>query len=184
MLALTDSQPSRLQKCHSIFVDIHISADYHEMSQQAARTVAEAIHVKPQLVLCLPSGNTPKGMYQELIRMHRHNRLDFSKVKFFLLDEYWALRADHPLSFRAFLWRVFLSHINARPANVYLPHEDYDETVQRAGGIDLLICGIGANGHIAFNEPGSAPDSRTRIVELAESTMESMRNSFSPQELP
>ncbi|PYR96632.1 MAG: glucosamine-6-phosphate deaminase [Acidobacteria bacterium] len=165
-------------------MNIHICADYDGMSEQAARIVAEEIHAKPHLVLCLPSGNTPQGMYRELIHMHRHNRLDFSKVKFFLLDEYWGLRADHPQSFRAFLWRVFLNYINVHPANVYLPNETYDGTVQRAGGIDLLICGIGVNGHIAFNEPGSALDSRTRIVELADSTIELMRSSFSPHELP
>ncbi len=181
---LSDSQAFRLPRCHSIFVNIHICADYDGMSEQAARTVAEAIHAKPHLVLCLPSGNTPEGMYRELIRMHRHNHLDFSKVKFFLLDEYWGLPDDHPQSFRAFLWRVFLNHVKVHPANVYPPHETYDETVQRAGGIDLLICGIGVNGHIAFNEPGSALDSRTRIVELADSTIALMRSSFSPHELP
>jgi len=165
-------------------MQMHIATDYDGMSEQAARTVAEAIHVKPHLVLCLPSGNTPKGMYRELIRMHRLDHLDFSKVKFFLLDEYWGLPADHPQSFRAFLWRVFLNYVNVHPANVYLPKETYDETIQRAGGIDLLICGIGVNGHIAFNEPGSALDSCTRIVGLVDSTIELMKTSFSPHELP
>jgi glucosamine-6-phosphate deaminase len=166
-------------------VKIHICADYDEMSEEAARIVAEAIRAKPQMVLAVPSGNTPKGMYQELIRMHRQkNHLDFSKVKFFLLDEYMGLRPGHAQSFRAYLWSVFLNYINVRPANVYLPDESYEETIRRSRGIDLLISGIGENGHIAFNEPGSTLDSRTRILELADSTIELMKTSFSPPELP
>jgi len=95
-----------------------------------------------------------------------------------------GLRPGHPQSFRAYLWRVFLNYINVRPANVYLPDENYEETIRRSRGIDLLISGIGVNGHIAFNEPGSTLDSRTRIVELADSTIELMKASFSPGELP
>ena len=177
-------QKSVSESANSLFVKIHICADYDEMSEEAARSVAEAIRAKPKLVLCVPSGNTPKGMYQELIRMRRQSQLDFSKVKFFLLDEYIGLRPGHPQSFRADLWRVFLNYINVRPANVYLPDESYEETTRRSGGIDLLISGIGVNGHIAFNEPGSALDSRTRIVELEDSTIELMKTSFSPPELP
>lgn len=166
-------------------MEIQIRADYDDMSKEAARIVAEAIRAKPQLVLCVPSGNTPKGMYRELIQMYQQkNRLDFSKVSFFLLDEYVGLRPGHPQSFRAYLWRVFLNYINVRPANVYLPDENYEETIRRSRGIDLLISGIGVNGHIAFNEPGSTLDSRTRIVELADSTIELMKASFSPGELP
>ena len=166
-------------------MEIQIRADYDDMSKEAARIVAEAIRAKPQLVLGVPSGNTPKGMYRELIRMYRQkNRLDFSKVRFFLLDEYTGLRPGHPDSFRAYLWRVFLNYINVRPANVYLPEENYEKTIRRSRGIDLLISGIGVNGHIAFNEPGSTLDSRTRIVELADSTIELMKISFSPRDLP
>ena len=166
-------------------MEIQIRADYDDMSKEAARIVAEAIRAKPQLVLGVPSGNTPKGMYRELIRMYRQkNRLDFSKVRFFLLDEYMGLRPGHPDSFRAYLWCVFLNYINVRPANVYLPEENYEKTIRRSRGIDLLISGIGVNGHIAFNEPGSTLDSRTRIVELADSTIELMKISFSPRDLP
>ena len=77
-------------------MEIQIRADYDDMSKEAARIVAEAIRAKPQLVLCVPSGNTPKGMYRELIQMYQQkNRLDFSKVSFFLLDEYVGLRPGH-----------------------------------------------------------------------------------------
>jgi glucosamine-6-phosphate deaminase len=119
-----------------------------------------------------------------LIRMYRERRLDFSRVSFFSLDEYAALRADHPQSLRAFLWREFLNYINVRRANVYTPGEDYEDVIRRAGGLDLVVLGLGTNGHIAFNEPGSPLDSRTRIVQLAESTLETMQDKFSREELP
>jgi len=154
------------------------------LSDQAAKIIEGAIRAKPQLTLCLPTGATPRGMYRVLIRMHRDRRLDFSRVNFFQLDEYSGLRPDHPQSFRAYMWREFLNYINVRRANVYLPNENYEQTIRRAGGIDLLMSGIGVNGHIAFNEPGSPFDSRTREVDLAESTIEAIRFSFSVDELP
>src|SRR4051812_24973856 len=123
-------------------------------------------------------------MYRELIRLYQQRQVDFSKVKVFLLDEYAGLRRDHPQSFRAFLWINFLNYVNVYSANVCLPDENYEDAIRRAGGIDLLVCGIGVNGHIGFNEPGSRFDSRTRIVELAEPTIELMKVSFSPLELP
>ena len=98
---------------------VQIAHDYDDLSRQAAALVAEAIRIKPQLTLGLPAGNTPTGMYRELIRLHRETRLDFSRVSFFQLDEYIGLRADHPQSFRAYLWRVFFNYINVRRANVY-----------------------------------------------------------------
>jgi glucosamine-6-phosphate deaminase len=161
-----------------------VKPDYLEMSLEAARFVAEAIRTVPQLALCLPTGNTPKALYAELVRMHRSERLDFSRVKMFNLDEYVGIRPDHPNSFRVYLWREFLNHINVRRANVYMPDEQYEDTIRKTGGIDLLISGIGLNGHVAFNEPGSEIDSRTRIVKLADSTSESIRKSFTPDELP
>jgi glucosamine-6-phosphate deaminase len=165
-------------------MQVLIKRDYEELSRQAARLVAEAIRVKPKLVLCLAAGNTPQGMYRELIRIHRETRLDFSRVSFFQLDEYAGLRSDHPQSFRVILWRTFLNYINVRRANVYLPDESYDQTIQKLGGIDLLISGIGVNGHLAFNEPGSNFDSRTRLVDLADSTLQLMKGNFPPDEVP
>jgi glucosamine-6-phosphate deaminase len=161
-----------------------ITTDYDEMSQQAAALLAEAIRIKPQLVLGVPAGNTPRGMYRELIRLYREIRLDFSRVSFLQLDEYLGLRPDHPQSFRSFLWRSFFNYVNVRRANVYVPSELYDETIQRLGGMDFVVSGIGVNGHVAFNEPGSPFDSRTRLVELSESTVDLMRANFSEGELP
>jgi glucosamine-6-phosphate deaminase len=172
------------RKCSLVVVQVLIGRNYGDLSERAAAIVEEAIRAKPQLTLCLPTGSTPKGMYRELIRRHREKRLDFSRVNFFHLDEYSGLRPDHPQSFRVYLWREFLNYVNVRRTNVYLPDENYEETIRRAGGIDLLISGIGVNGHIAFNEPGSPLDSRTRIVDLSESTIDAIRSSFSPADLP
>jgi glucosamine-6-phosphate deaminase len=165
-------------------VQVLVRPTYEELSEEAARMVAEAIRAKPHLILSLPTGRTPRGMYRELIRMYRDRKVDFSRVSFFSLDEYVSIRADHPHSLRAFLWREFLNYVNARRVNVYTPEEGYEATIRRAGGLDLIVLGLGTNGHIAFNEPGSPLDSRTRVVTLSDSTIDAIRDKFSQQELP
>src|SRR5262249_1870763 len=149
------------ERAKSFVVKILIKPTYEEMSEEAARIVADAIRSRPHLTMCMPTGRTPRGLYRELIRMYRDRRLDFSRVSFFSLDEYIGLRPDHPQSLRAVLWREFLNYVNVRRANVYSPDDTYEDVIHRAGGIDLAILGLGSNGHIAFNEPGSALDSRT-----------------------
>ena len=154
------------------------------MSLAAAQFVAGAVRDLPNLNLCLPVGKTPKGMYQELIRLHRSERLDFSRVKMFQLDEYVDLRADHPHRFKSLLWREFFNHINVRRANIHLIDENFEATIRAAGSLDLAVLGIGVNGHLGFNEPGSALDSRTRIVQLADATIETMQQMFTSDEMP
>jgi len=140
--------------------------DYQALSNAAAEFVAEHIREKPDLRLGLAAGNTPLGTYIELVRMHREQRLDMSRIVVFNLDEY----ADS-LTFTDFLNKNLLAKINIDPANVHLirfpESERYEQEIRAAGGIDLQILGIGRNGHIAFNEPGSRFDSRTRIVTVA-----------------
>lgn len=143
-----------------------VTPDYRTLSRQAAEVVAEAVRFKPDLKIGLPTGNTPTGMYEELIQGH----LDFSGVKTFNLDEYIGLAENDPRSFHAYMGRNFFDHANVAPGNIHFPDEQYEETIRGAGGIDLLILGIGRNGHIAFNEPGSSFASRTRVVELAPET--------------
>jgi glucosamine-6-phosphate deaminase len=172
------------KKCYFVSVEIVVLRNYEQVSEQAARVVSDAMQGRPTLSICLPTGNTPRGMYRLLIRMYREKRLDFSRVIFFMLDEYVGLRSDHPYALRASLWREFLNFVNVRRANVYMPDESYEETIRRVGGIDLLICGIGVNGHLAFNEPGSPLDSRTRVVELTDSSIESIKGNFTRDELP
>jgi glucosamine-6-phosphate deaminase len=143
-----------------------VTPDYRTLSRQGAEIVGEAVRLTPDLVLGLPAGNTPTGMYEELAREHP----DFSKVKTFNIDEYAGLEESDPRSFRAFMQRIFFDHVNVAKSNIHFPDERYEDTIRAAGGIDLLILGIGRNGHIAFNEPASRFDSRTRIVDLAPET--------------
>lgn len=153
-------------------------ADYDALSLEAALIVARQIRTTPGTVLGLAAGKTPIGTYRELVRMHREEGLDFSRTVFFSLDEFQGLTPDHPQSFASFLHQHFLDHINTSKSNVHLLSgsatetdcEQYEGAIQDAGGIDLQILGIGLNGHIAFNEPGSSFDSRTRVVTLSHET--------------
>jgi len=154
--------------------------------------VAEAITCKPDIVLALPTGRTPLGMYAELVRRHREEHLDFSRVRVFSLDEYLGIPAGDPRSFQQYFSTHLIGRVNLQPENVHLASaaadaafcEHYERLICDAGGVDLLVAGIGPNGHVAFNEPGSSIDSRTRIVDLAESTLAGMRAVFEEAELP
>ena len=157
-----------------------VKDDYDEMSKEAAKIVAALVRRKPDCVLGLATGSTPLGLYKELIRMHKEEGLDFSKVTTFNLDEYVGLPPEHDQSYHYFMWENLFKHINIDPSRVHVPHgmaDDveehcrwYEERIKKAGGIDLQVLGIGANGHIAFNEPGSSLGSRTRIKTLTEKT--------------
>ncbi len=157
-----------------------VKEDYDEMSKEAAKIVAALVRRKPDCVLGLATGSTPLGLYKELIRMHKEEGLDFSKVTTFNLDEYVGLPPEHDQSYHYFMWENLFKHINIDPSRVHVPHgmaDDveehcrwYEERIKKAGGIDLQVLGIGANGHIAFNEPGSSLGSRTRIKTLTEKT--------------
>jgi glucosamine-6-phosphate deaminase len=124
--------------------------------------------------------------------MHHENHLDFSTTRVFSLDEYIGVPPTDVRSFHSYLREQFLSRVNVLPANIHLlpssaddnDCQDYETAIRDAGGIDLLIAGVGTNGHIAFNEPGAALDSRTRIVELAQSTLAGMQAVFAPDEMP
>lgn len=157
-----------------------IKENYQEMSIEAAKQVASLIRKEPDCVIGFATGSTPLGLYKELIRMHKEEGLDFSKVVTFNLDEYVGLPPNHPESYHYFMWENLFKHININPSNVHIPMgmaedvdafcEWYEQKIIEHGGIDLQILGIGANGHIAFNEPGSSLGSRTRIKTLNENT--------------
>jgi glucosamine-6-phosphate deaminase len=159
-------------------MQVIVKSNYKEMSVAAARILADEIVANPRLSICLAAGNTPVGMYREL------RGLDFSNATFFYLDEYVELPKNHSERFRALLDREFFGPNNVPAQNIHAPDEGYEETIRSCGGIDWLVCGIGKNGHIAFNEPGSTFDSRTRVVELAESTIEGLRGKFRLDEVP
>jgi glucosamine-6-phosphate deaminase len=153
---------------------------YEELSKNGAKQVADLVRKKPDCVLGFATGSTPVGLYEELIRMHKEEGLDFSKVVTFNLDEYVGLHPAHERSYHYFMWKKLFDHINVDPRYVHIPDGEaenvaeqcdwYEAKIVEFGGIDLQILGIGANGHIAFNEPLSSLGSRTRIKTLKEST--------------
>ncbi len=168
---------------------VMIKENYDEMSKEAAKQVAALVRKKPDCVIGFATGSTPLGLYKELIRMHKEEGLDFSKITTFNLDEYVGLPPEHPQSYHYFMWENLFNHINVNPSNVYIPMgmaddidafcEWYENKIKEVGGIDLQILGIGANGHIAFNEPGSSLGSRTRIKTLTEKTRQDNARFFS-----
>lgn len=151
------------------------------MSRKSAEIFAEAIRKKPNCILGLATGGTPVNMYKELIKMHKNEGLDFSKVTTFNLDEYLGLDGSHDQSYRYFMNVNLFDHINVKKENTYVLNgvaEDptlfcsaYEDMIKSLGGIDIQLLGIGGNGHIAFDEPGSPEDSRTRIVDLTKETI-------------
>ncbi|HEY3316109.1 MAG TPA: glucosamine-6-phosphate deaminase [Bacillota bacterium] len=158
-----------------------VAPDYEALTLVAAKFIAEAIAEKPGLVLALPTGNTPLGVYRRLVMMNRHGEVSFSRVTTFNLDEYIGLGTQHPLSFRVYMKEHFFGLVDIDPARVHLPDglaldpeaegRRYEAEIAKAGGLDLAVLGIGLNGHIGFNEPGSSFDSRTRPVTLSRETM-------------
>ena len=158
-----------------------INQTYEQTSLQAAKIVANQVRNNPRTVLGLATGKSPQGLYQELIRLHREEGLDFSDVTTFNLDEYVGVPKDHPQSFHTQIHQTFLDHINVKPENVHIPEgsakdlekacNGYEKAIRDAGGIDLQILGIGRTGHIAFNEPISSLVSRTRLKTLSKETI-------------
>lgn len=159
---------------------LRITKNYDEMSEQAARIVADRLRKQPALVLGLATGSTPLGTYRALIRMHRDEGLDFSRATTFNLDEYVEVGPTHPQSYHRFMEEHFFQQVNLDRRFTFIPDgmapdveahcEWYEEQIRSAGGIDIQILGIGRNGHLAFNEPGSSLGSRTRIKPLSEET--------------
>lgn len=157
-----------------------IKENSQQMGLEAAKLVASQIKLKPDSIIGFATGSTPLGLYKELIRRHEDEGLDFSKIISFNLDEYVGLPPSHPESYHFFMWENLFKHININPSNVHIPMgmadniesfcDWYEEKINSYGGIDLQILGIGGNGHIAFNEPGSSLGSRTRIKTLGEKT--------------
>ncbi|HVA47366.1 MAG TPA: glucosamine-6-phosphate deaminase [Pirellulales bacterium] len=158
-----------------------VEPDATSVSRTAARFVARLLRRRPNCVLGLATGSTPLGMYQELVRMHREEGLDFSRVATFNLDEYVGLAPTHPQSYRRFMQENLFDHVNIEPRNTHVPDgraldfdafcQQYERMIAEAGGIDLQVLGIGGDGHIAFNEPGSSLGSRTRLKTLTEETV-------------
>ena len=164
-----------------------------DVGREAARIIANTVRRNPSVRLGMATGRTTVGMYQELVRLHREESLDFSRVLTFNLDEYLGLPPNHPQSFRCFMQQHFFAHVNVPPRNIHSPDGSikggyseycaaYEKTIRDAGGIDLQILGIGRNGHVGFNEPTSSLGSRTRLKVLTRETIEDNRKFFDPGE--
>ena len=162
--------------------------DYEEMSQKAAEIVKSQILMKPNCVLGLATGSTPIGMYKKLVGM----KIDFSDVATFNLDEYYPIAQENSQSYYTFMRKNLYDKVNLKKENIFIPNgetkdalrecENYEKAIEKKGGIDLQILGIGQNGHIGFNEPGENLESLTHVVDLAESTINANARFFEKRE--
>ena len=147
----------------------------------AARLVMQALQAKPDMVLGLATGRTMEPVCAELGRLHRDKALDFSACRSFNLDEYVGLAVSDPRSFRHFMRRRVARVLNIDPARMFVTGEDtraYERSIRDAGGIDLQLLGIGENGHIGFNEPGTPFDARTHVATLTANTRRQNAGAF------
>ena len=163
-----------------------IQPDYKQLSQWAADYIVDRIRkanptaAKP-FVLGLPTGSSPLGTYQCLIEHYRQGNISFQHIITFNMDEYVGLPKEHPQSYYSFMWDNFFSHIDIIPENAHILNGNapdleaecaqYEAAIRQVGGIDLFLGGIGPDGHLAFNEPGSSLASRTRVKSLTTDTI-------------
>jgi glucosamine-6-phosphate deaminase len=161
-------------------VRIRVFASADALARTLALDVVKRLAQQPDAVFGLPTGLTPIPLYRELVRLHRAGRADFSRATTFNLDEFLGVAPDDPRSYRAFMQRHLFDHINLSPrrmqflegtaGDVSRECERYERAVERAGGIDLQVLGLGVNGHIGFNEPARALIARTHRTRLKEPT--------------
>jgi len=161
-------------------VRVHVFHDAAALARALASDIARQLARTPRLVLGLPTGRTPIPLYRELVRLHRHGTVDFGRATTFNLDEFVGLGPTDPNSYRAFMERHLFAHVNLARRRINfldgtardVPREceRYERTIQRTGGIDLQILGLGLNGHIGFNEPGRALVARTHCSRLKRGT--------------
>jgi glucosamine-6-phosphate deaminase len=169
-------------------LEIIIQPDERAGYQFAAKKVTALVHDRPDAVLGLVTGRTAVPLYKELARIRREEGLSFASVRTFNLDEYVGLPPDHPGSYHAFMKAQLFEVIDLKPANTHIPNGmakdiarecgEYERQIRECGGIDLQILGLGAEGHIGFNEPGSSLGSRTRIKTLTEGTRRDNAHAF------
>lgn len=168
---------------------------YEEMSKKAAAMVQSQIILKPDCVLGLATGGTPLGMYKELIKLYENKEVDFSAVTIFNLDEYCKLNRENTESYYYYMKHNFFKYINVKEENTYIPNgtakdieeecKRYEHQIKSKGGIDFQVLGIGANGHIGFNEPDINFEAETHLVTLDEMTIEANSRFFtSKDEVP
>ncbi|MCB6200874.1 glucosamine-6-phosphate deaminase [Extibacter muris] len=170
----------------------YIVKDYDEMSKKAASILAAQIVADPESVLGLATGSTPVGTYRYLRKWHEEGVLDFSGICTMNLDEYRGISKENSQSYYHFMVENLFSHVNIKRENTYIPDgtrkdsgavcREYEDLIQRKGGIDLQLLGIGRNGHIGFNEPSDCFTEKSHCVSLARSTMEANKRFFEKAE--
>lgn len=165
---------------------IIIQPDYDNVSKWTANHVAKRINEfnpssKKPFILGLPTGSSPLGMYKELIKLNKRGKVSFKNVVTFNMDEYVKLPEEHPESYHSFMWNNFFGHVDVRKENVNILNgnakdlqvecRNYEKKIADFGGVELFIGGIGPDGHVAFNEPGSSLSSLTRVKTLTKDTI-------------
>ncbi|WGI36709.1 glucosamine-6-phosphate deaminase [Mesomycoplasma lagogenitalium] len=164
-----------------------IEKNEDSVAQVAADIIKKEILNNKKMNICFATGNSPLKTYNNLIKMYENKEISFKNITSFNLDEYVGISKENPCSYHYFMHQNLFNKIDINPKNINLPNgngdikkngQEYEKLIVQKGGIDLMILGIGVNGHIAFNEPGSKLESRTREIELTESTIEANKIYF------
>ncbi|MDN3689755.1 glucosamine-6-phosphate deaminase [Cyclobacterium jeungdonense] len=172
-------------------MQIQIFQSREALHRAVADRFIAAVKANPQSVLGLSTGSSPLETYANLVRDHQRNGTDYSKIHTFNLDEYVGLSGSHPQSYRYFMNAHLFRHLNIPIAQTHVPTgvgdlekecERYEKEILEQGGIDLQLLGLGTNGHIGFNEPGTSFDSRTHVISLLKETIEANARFFSGKE--
>ena len=170
------------------------TSSYQELSKLVAQEFIKIIKAKPSAILGLATGSSPIGVYQELIKAYKNKEISFKDCSSFNLDEYLGLKREYEdQSYRFFMNSNLFNHVDINKSNTFFPidpfssklsdnYEAYDKKIDDKNGIDILILGIGNNGHIGFNEPNSELNSKTRVVDLTQSTIKANSRFFKSEE--
>ena len=171
---------------------VYRAKDYKDMSRKAANIISAQIILKPNSVLGLATGSTPIGTYSQLVDWYKKGDLDFSEVTSVNLDEYKGLPGTNEQSYYYFMHQHLFNQVNIQERHTHLPNgmepdskkecERYEELIRSLGGVDLQLLGMGHNGHIGFNEPGTPFDSQTHVVDLTDSTIEANSRFFASRD--
>lgn len=172
-------------------MEVIILATEEEVFQEATARIIGLVHRKPDAVLGLATGKTMLGIYRNLIAAYREKKVDFSSVSTINLDEYLGIDPTNPLSFHSYMQKNFFEQVNVFQENILIPNplpgdveeecENFEHAIEKKGGIDLQLLGIGRDGHIGFNEPSSSLQARTRVKTL---TDETLKDNFGSKEGP
>ena len=164
------------------------AANYEEMSKFAADIFKTELKTNPKMVLGLATGGTPEGFYKEMVEAYKAGEISFEQAQSYNLDEYVGINPANEASYHYYMDQQLFNHVDMKPENIHVPKGDtadlqvaaaqYDEMIEAAGGVDIQLLGIGVNGHIGFNEPGTSFALGTNVVELTESTREANKIYF------